>query len=52
MPENENRANLTDLTIRTSEFAMSDRNGMNQSIEKQEMDEESVGYELKKKIQQ
>ena len=51
MPENENRANLTDLTIRTSEFAMSDRNGMNQSIEKQ-MDEESVGYELKKKIQQ
>lgn len=51
MPENENRANLTDLTIRTSEFAMSDRNGMNQSIEKQ-MDEESGGYELKKKIQQ
>ena len=34
MPENENRANLTDLTIRTSEFAMSERNAMNQSIEK------------------
>ena len=34
MPDNENRANLTDLTIRTSEFAMSDRNGMNMSIEK------------------
>ena len=35
MPDNENRANLTDLTIRTSEFAMStNRNGgMNQSIE-------------------
>ena len=49
MPENENRANLTDLTIRTSEFAMSERNAMNQSIEKQ-MDEESGGYELKKKI--
>ena len=49
MPDNENRANLTDLTIRTSEFAMSQRNGgMNQSIEEQ-MDEESKGYDLRKK---
>ena len=50
MPDNENRANLTDLTIRTSEFAMStNRNGgMNQSIEEQ-YDEESKGYDLRKK---
>lgn len=39
MPENEDRANLTDLTIRTSQFAMSERNDGNQSAEM--MDEEN-----------
>lgn len=31
MPENDNRANLTDLTIRTSAFMQSERNAENES---------------------
>ena len=49
MPENENKANLSELTIRTSQFAMSERNPNDMSIEKQ-MDEETNGYDLKRKI--
>ena len=40
MPENDNRANLTDLTIRTSAFMASDR----KENEREMMDEESGGF--------
>ena len=48
MPENENRANLSELTIRTSQFAISERNQNEISIDKQ-MDEESNGYDITRK---
>ena len=40
MPENDNKANLTDLTIRTSAFMNSERKEMSREI----VDEESGGY--------
>jgi len=40
MPENENKADLSNLTIRTSQFAVSTRNENDRSIEDQ-MDEEN-----------
>ena len=40
MPENDNRANLTDLTIRTSAFMASER----KENEREMMDEESGGF--------
>ena len=47
MPENDNRANLTDLTIRTSAFMQSERQDSVHGaagIAVQEDDEESAGY--------
>ena len=41
MPENDNRANLTDLTIRTSAFMHSDRK---EDISSQMVDEENGGF--------
>ena len=42
MPENDNKANLTDLTIRTSAFMNTDRKG--DIPEDIVVDEESGGY--------